>query len=82
MGPQSMVSSCDTKTGCKVVGNGPQSGLQIQRSPDGLNTAIEWYANNEGDVEPVDVLVPVRLGDWCFSDVHLLRIVLGVSVWF
>jgi hypothetical protein len=31
-------------------------------------------------VEPVDVLVPVGLGDGCFGDVWLLRVVLGVAV--
>jgi hypothetical protein len=31
-------------------------------------------------VEPVDVLVPVGLGDGCFGDVWLLGVVLGVAV--
>lgn len=31
-------------------------------------------------IEPVDVLVPVGLGDRCVGDVRLLRVVVGVAV--
>lgn len=77
-----MIACCDTETSGEVVGNGPDCSPKLERDPVGLDAAVEWNANNQGDVQPVDVLVEVRLGHGCLGDVWLLRIIFGVSIWF
>jgi hypothetical protein len=77
-----MVPCCNTEAGGEVVGNSPDGGLELERDPPGLHAAVEGDADDEGDVEPVDVLVPVRTGHGGFCDMWLLRVVLGVSVGF
>lgn len=82
MCPKSVVTSCDTKTSRKVIGNSPDGSLQLEGSPVCGNQAIDRKSDNQGDVQPVDVLVPVGLGDGFFGDVWLLGVVLLVAVWF
>ena len=82
MCPESVVAGSDAETGCEVVGNGPEDCLQLHRYPKGLYATIQRDADDEVDIEPVDVLVEVRLGHRRLCDVHLLRVVLGVSVGF
>jgi len=53
----------------------------LERRPVGLNQPIGRYADDEGDIEPVDMLVPVRPGNGLFGDVRLLGIVLLVTIW-
>lgn len=75
-------TSCDTETCHEVIGNCPSSSLPLKRSPIRGNEAIDGNTDNECDVEPVDVLVPVGLGDGLLGDVRFLRIVPLVSVGF
>ena len=77
-----MISRGDTEAGGEVVGNGPDGGLELERNPVGLYAAIERNANNEGYIEPIDVLVPVCTGHGCLCDVWLLRVIFGVSIGF
>ena len=74
-------TGCDAQTGCKVVQYGKDEGLQLQRHPPSLDHAVQRNANDESDVEPVNMLVPVGFGDWCLGDVLLLWIVRLVPVW-
>lgn len=75
-----MVTSGDTETSVEVVDDSPNCSLPLQRSPVGLNTTKSWDTKNQEDIEPVDVLVPVRPRDGLVSDVWLLWVVLRVSV--
>ena len=70
VGPQTMVASGDTETSCEVVSNCPDGGVTVERSPPGLDQTQEGNANNQEDVEPVDVLVPVGLGHGGVGDVR------------
>ena len=81
MCPQPVVACCDTKPGGEVVCYCPQRCLELERNPDGLNEAIHRNTDDEGDVEPVDVFVPVLFCNGRLGDVRLLGIVLWVSVW-
>ena len=67
-----MVTGCDTETGHEVVDEGPDGGLPLERSPVCLNDTIEWNTDNESDIEPVDVFVPVEPGHRLVGDVRLL----------
>lgn len=49
-------------------------------NPECLNTPIHGNAHDEGNIEPVHMLVPVGLGDGGVGDVRLLRIVGSVSI--
>jgi len=78
--PESVVPSSDAETCAEVVDDGPHGGLPKERSPDGLDEAEGRDAKDEEDVEPVDMLVPVFLGDGLVGDVRLLGVVLWVPV--
>ncbi len=75
-----MVASCDTQTSGEVVCNGPNGGLDLERYPEGLDAAVDGNANDESDIKPVDVLIPVRSGHWDLGDVRLLGVIFGISV--
>jgi len=80
--PKTMVASSDTETSVEVVDDSPNCSLPPQRSPVSLNAAECWDTENQKDIEPVDVLVPVRPRDRLISNVWLLWVVLWVSVGF
>lgn len=76
MCPKSVVASGDTKTSVEVVDDSPDCGLPLEGSPVSLNTAESWDTEDQEDIEPVDVLVPVRPRHGLICDVWLLRVVL------
>lgn len=69
------LTSSDAKTSHEVVDNGEYGGSPMERNPKGLDTAVQRNADNEGDVEPIDMLVPIRLGDGGIGNMGLLGIV-------
>ena len=77
-----MIPCGNTEASGEVVGNGPDGGLELERNPVGLYAAVQRNANNEGDVKPVDVLVPVCTSHRCLCDVWLLRVIFGASIRF
>jgi len=79
--PKTMVASCDTKSSPKVVDDSEERGLQTKRSPDCLDASVEGNSQDEGDVQPVDMLVPVGSRHGRLSDVSLLGVVGFGSVW-
>ena len=76
-----MVACCDTETGHEIVGNSEDGGLEQKRCPKSLNAAVQRNADNEGDIEPVDMLIPVCFGDGSVGDVRLFWIIFCASVW-
>ena len=70
-----MISSCNAQAGSEVVGHSPDGGLPFEWCPEGGNDATDGDADNENDIEPVDVLVPVLLCHGGLSDVRLLGVV-------
>ena len=75
-----MISSCDAQTGCKVIENGKDCGLEQEWRPQGLYAAIERNANDQGDIEPINVFVPICFGHGRFCDVWLLGVIFRVPV--
>jgi len=73
--PQAVVAGGNTEASGEVEGNGPDGSLQVERCPVGGNEAAHGNANDEDDIEPVDVLVPVLLCHGSLSDVRLLGVV-------
>ena len=69
------LTGCDTKTSHEIICHGPDRRLPLQRHPPSLDQTIDRYANDECDVQPVNMLVPVGLGDGGLSDVWFLGIV-------
>jgi hypothetical protein len=59
----------DTETGEEVVGDGKDGRLVLQLDPVRGDQADERDEDNEGRVEPVDVLVPVGPCYRLFCDV-------------
>jgi len=76
MCPKSVVTGCDTKTRHEIVCNCPEGRLQLKRRPVCCNKSIDGKADDEGDIQPVDMFVPVRLGNCLVGDVRFLRFVL------
>lgn len=74
-------TSCDSQTRHEVVCKRPNGRLPLQRCPVCSNHAVDWHSHDEGDIKPVDMLVPVGAGDGLLGDVWFLRIVFLVTVW-
>ena len=67
-------TSSDSETGEKVVGDSPDGSLELQWHPESLNTAIDRNSQDEEDVQPVDMLVPVLASQRCIGDMDLLGV--------
>lgn len=65
------LTSCDTETGVEVVDDSKQGRLPLQLHPVCGDEADHGHNDDEGGVEPVDVLVPVAPGDGLVGDVRL-----------
>ena len=70
VGPQTVVASSDTETGSEVVSDCPDGGVAVKRSPPSLDQTHEGNADDEEDIEPVNMLVPVGLGHRGVGDVR------------
>lgn len=75
MCPQTVVAGGDTEASGKVEGDGPDGSLEVERCPVGGDETAHGNANDEDDIEPVDVLVPVLLCHGSLSDVRLLGVI-------
>lgn len=65
-------TSCDSETGEVVVDDGPDGGLELQGHPDGLDASVQRDSDDEEDIEPVDMLVPVLARHGRIGDMDLL----------
>lgn len=74
-------TSGDSQARHEVVQHGKGGSLPPQRGEECLNASVERNADDEGDIQPVDVFVPVGSGQWRLGDVRLGRIVASVPVW-
>lgn len=79
--PQSMVAGGNTETSEKVVDDCPDGSLPAERCEASSNATRQRDATNEGEIEPIDVLVPVTPGHGGVGDVRLVWVVFWVSVW-
>jgi len=75
-----VISSSYTEAGSEVVQDSPDGSLELERDPESLDAAIDGNAHDESDVEPVDMLVPVRSRHRGFGDVRFLGVIFGVPV--
>jgi hypothetical protein len=70
------LTSCDAQTGHEVVYDRPDSRLPLERSPEGGNEAVQGHKEDERNIDPVDMLVPIVDGHGLFSDVRFRGIIL------
>lgn len=77
-----MIASCDAQARGEVVENCKDGSLPDERREESLDAAKQRDANNEGDVQPVDVFVPILASDGSLGDVGLSRLVMLVAVRF
>ena len=75
MCPKPVVTSCDSEPGAEIVGNSPDGRLPPQWCPDGGDEAGKRDADDENDIKPVDMLVPVLPRQRRLGDVRLLGVV-------
>lgn len=80
MCPQSVVAGGDSETGHEIIDDSPDGSLDLEGCPERLHATVQRNADDQGDIQPVDVLVPIRLGDGGVGNVRLFRIILGVSI--
>lgn len=71
-----LLTSCDPQAGHEVVDHRPDGSLEVQRHPESLDTASQRDSQDQGDVEPVDVLIPVGEGHLGICDMRLLVLLL------
>lgn len=81
MCPQTVVSCGDTKAGSKVIDNGPNECRKTKRSPGSVDESDDWDNEDEDDVKPIDVLVPILFRHWLIGDVWLAWAVFLVAIW-
>jgi len=78
VGPQPVIASSDAEASHEVIDNSPQHGLALHGGEDGASEAEQGNEDEEGDVQPVEVLWPIAQGDGLFCDVLLhLALLLG-----
>ena len=65
------LTSCYAQPSHKVVGHRPHGSLPIQRGPEGLDATEEGNANDQEDIQPIHVFVPILLRHLAFCDVFL-----------
>ena len=80
MGVEGLHTSGDSKPGSEIVCNSEQGRPPLHGRPNSLNAAIERNADDESDIEPIDVLMPIGLGDRRVGDMGLLGVVTPASV--
>jgi len=73
--PKAVVSSSDAEASVEVIDDSEHGRLPRQRDPVGADESNQGNDQNEGCVEPVDVLVPVGQSDRLGCDVRLLAVV-------
>ena len=54
-----MVAACDAEAGADVVEDGPEEGFAGKGCAGGEVETVGWDEDNEGGVEPIDLLIPV-----------------------
>ena len=79
--PKSVVTSGDAEASSEVVKTCPDGGLEEERSVGGTNEAKHRDANNQSDIQPVDMLVPIIPRNGSVGDVRFLGIIALVAVW-
>lgn len=77
MSPEAVIACRDAHSGHEVVNDGPEGGLPVQGRPVGGDAPIEGNADDEDDIEPVDVLIPVLACHRQVGDVWFLGVMLG-----
>ena len=65
---------CDTETSEEVIPGGPDSSLELQGNPERLDDAQKGDSKDEGDIQPIDMLVPVGTGDGSIGDMDLFGV--------
>ena len=75
-----MIASCDTKTGHEVVDDSKQRRLPFHWCEERTNDTDDRYVDDESDVEPVDMFVPILLGHGSVCDVWFSRIIMSITV--
>ena len=80
MCPKSMVASCDTKTGHEVVDDSEECCLPFHWCEEGTDDTDDGYVDDESDVKPIHMFVPVLLGHGRVCDVWFSRIIVSITV--
>lgn len=60
---EAKLTSSDPEACHEIVDVGEQSRLPIKWHPEGLNAPVQRHADDQGDVQPVDMLIPIGSGD-------------------
>ena len=74
-------TSCNAEPGHEIIQDSPHSRLPLQGRPNGLYTAVEGDTHDQGDIEPIDMFVPVGFGHGCICDVRFPRVISSAPVW-
>lgn len=67
-------TGCYPQPGVEVIEESEDGCLQVEWRKVGTDHTHEGYDDNEVCVQPVDMLVPVRPGDWELGDVRFASI--------
>jgi len=76
-GKKEKPTSCNAETSHKVICNSKDGCLDLERGRVCGDEAIDGDSDDEGHVQPVDMLEPVCAGDGLLGDVSLLHVELA-----
>lgn len=66
-------TSCDAQSSEEIVENSPDSSVEPQRHPEGLDATVQGNSQDEKGVEPIDMFVPVTASEGGVCDVNFAR---------
>jgi len=72
-----MVTGSDSEAGEEVVCDGEKGRLELERNPEGGDQAGKGDEDDEGGIQPVDVLIPVLQCDRLLGDICLMASVVS-----
>ena len=75
-----MVATGYAEASEEVVDDGEKGGLPLDGGEAGTNEAHDGNEDDEGDIEPVDMLVPIPPGHGGVCDVRFSWIIMSISV--
>lgn len=70
------------ETAHEIIDDGKHGRLPLEMDPPGLDEAIQRNTDDQNDVEPIDMFVPVGLGHGDLGNVLFLGVIRLVPVGF
>lgn len=79
MGPQTVITSCYSKTSPEIVYNSPYCCWQTQFGEKWSNASKYWHYEDQSRIDPINMMVPILQSDGLLGDMEFWALWLGPS---